>query len=174
MATATQVDQAAEWQLESFENHSHVWVPGFVFPVAGPTRFVDSFGDARLVGTSEQHWHEGCDVMAATGTPLVAVEDGVLTSYGGSDPLGGLSVFLKGASGYTYYYAHLSAFAPGLSQGDTVTAGQVVGFVGSTGRRPRPSRPLRDPRSRRPRARRLRPAQDGLVGPTGRAVAATR
>ncbi len=133
VATAIQVDQAAEWQLESFENASHVWVPGFVFPVAGPTRFVDSFGDARLSGTSEQHWHEGCDVMAATGAPLVAVEDGVLSSYGGSDPLGGLSVFLEGVSGYRYYYAHLSAFAPDLSQGDTVTAGQLIGFVGSTG-----------------------------------------
>jgi murein DD-endopeptidase MepM/ murein hydrolase activator NlpD len=133
VATATQVDQAAEWQLESFQNNSHVWVPGFVFPVGGPSRFVDSFGDARLSGTSQQHWHEGCDVMAATGTPLVAVEDGVLTTYGGSDPLGGLSLFLKGASGYSYYYAHLSAFAPGLAQGDTVTAGQLIGFVGSTG-----------------------------------------
>ncbi len=133
VATATQVDQAAEWQLASFENNSHVWVPGFIFPAEGPTRFVDSFGDARLSGTSEQHWHEGCDVMAAMGTPLVAVEDGVLTSYGGSDPLGGLSIFLKGTSGYSYYYAHLSAFAPGLAQGDTVTAGQLIGFVGQTG-----------------------------------------
>jgi murein DD-endopeptidase MepM/ murein hydrolase activator NlpD len=133
VATATQVDQAAEWQLESFENNSHVWVPGFIFPVAGPTRFVDSFGDARLSGTSEQHWHEGCDVMAATGSPLVAVEDGVLSVYGGSDPLGGLSLFLKGTSGYSYYYAHLSAFAPGLAQGDHVTAGQLIGFVGQTG-----------------------------------------
>ncbi len=133
VATATQVDLAAQWQLEAFGDASHVWVPGFIFPVAGPTRFDDSFGDARLSGTSESHWHEGCDVMAATGTPLVAVEDGVLTSYGGSDPLGGLSLFLKGTSGYSYYYAHLSAFVPGLAQGDTVTAGQVIGFVGSTG-----------------------------------------
>jgi murein DD-endopeptidase MepM/ murein hydrolase activator NlpD len=131
--TATRVDQAAAWQLLTFQNASHVWVPGFTFPVEGPTRFVDSFGDARASGTSEAHWHEGCDVMAATGTPLVAVEDGVLTSYGGSDPLGGLSLFLRGTSGYSYYYAHLSAFAPGLVQGDTVTAGALIGFVGSTG-----------------------------------------
>jgi murein DD-endopeptidase MepM/ murein hydrolase activator NlpD len=133
VATATQVDQAAGWQLQAFENASHVWVPGFIFPVEGPTRFTDTFGDARLSGTAEAHWHEGCDVMAVTGTPLVAVEDGVLTSYGGGDPLGGLSLFLKGTSGYSYYYAHLSAFAPGLAQGDTVTAGEVIGFVGSTG-----------------------------------------
>ena len=127
------VDQAAGWQLEAYEDHSHVWVPGFLFPVEGPTRFVDSFGDARLSGTAEQHWHEGCDVMAASGTPLIAVEDGVLTKYGGGDPLGGKSFVLTGTSGYWYYYAHLSRFVPTLEQGDFVTAGEVVGYVGATG-----------------------------------------
>jgi murein DD-endopeptidase MepM/ murein hydrolase activator NlpD len=127
------VDQAARWQLEAYQDHSHVWVPGFLFPVEGPTRFVDSFGDARLSGTAEQHWHEGCDVMAASGTPLIAVEDGVLTKYGGGDPLGGKSFVLTGTSGYWYYYAHLSRFVPTLKQGDTVTAGEVLGYVGATG-----------------------------------------
>jgi murein DD-endopeptidase MepM/ murein hydrolase activator NlpD len=127
------VDQAASWQLEAYRDHSHIWVPGFLFPVAGPTRFVDSFGDARLSGTTQQHWHEGCDVMAASGTPLVAVEDGVLTKYGGGDPLGGKSFVLTGTSGYWYYYAHLSRFVPTLKQGDLVTAGEVVGYVGATG-----------------------------------------
>ena len=127
------VDQAAGWQLEAYNDHSHVWVPGFLFPVEGPTRFVDSFGDARLSGTAEQHWHEGCDVMAASGTPLIAVEDGVLTKYGGGDPLGGKSFVLTGASGYWYYYAHLSRFVPSLKPGDIVTAGEVVGYVGATG-----------------------------------------
>ena len=131
--TPTLVDQAAGWQLEAYRDNSHIWVPGFIFPVEGPTRFVDSFGDARLSGTTEQHWHEGCDVMAAAGTPLVAVEDGVLTKYGGGDPLGGKSFVLTGDSGYWYYYAHLSRFVPTLKQGDLVTAGEVVGYVGATG-----------------------------------------
>ncbi len=130
---AVLVDQAAGWQVEAFQDGSHVWIPGFVFPVEGPTRFVDSFGDARLSGTNEQHWHEGCDVMSVAGTPLVAVDDGVLTDYGGGDPLGGKSLRLTGAGGYWYYYAHLSAFVPTLHQGDTVTAGEVIGYVGSTG-----------------------------------------
>ncbi len=130
---ATAVDQAAGWQLEAYEDNSHVWIPGFIFPVLGPTRFDDSFGDGRLAGTTEQHWHEGCDVVAAAGTPMVAVDDGVLTSFGGADPLGGNSVILTAASGYWYYYAHLSAFAPGLKQGDAVKAGQVIGLVGATG-----------------------------------------
>jgi murein DD-endopeptidase MepM/ murein hydrolase activator NlpD len=130
---AARVDQAARWQLEAYRDHSHIWVPGFLFPVEGPTRFVDSFGDARLSGTIHQHWHEGCDVMSAAGTPLVAVEDGVLTKYGGGDPLGGKSFVLTGSSGYWYYYAHLSRFVPTLKEGDIVTAGEVVGYVGATG-----------------------------------------
>ena len=169
VATATLVVQAAQWQLLTFQNASHVWVPGFVFPVEGPTTFTDTFGDPRLSGTSEQHWHEGCDVMAASGTPLVAVEDGVLGSYGGSDPLGGLSLSLQGASGYTYYYAHLSAFVPGLAQGDTVTAGEVVGYVGSTGDALAPHLHFEIHESGGPGTRRLRPAQDRVVGPPGRA-----
>jgi len=127
------VDEAAGWQLEAYQDGSHVWIPGFLFPVEGPTRFVDSFGDVRMSGTAEQHWHEGCDVMAQAGTPLIAVEDGVLTKYGGGDPLGGRSLVLTGASGYWYYYAHLRGFVPTLKQGDVVIAGEVIGYVGSTG-----------------------------------------
>jgi murein DD-endopeptidase MepM/ murein hydrolase activator NlpD len=130
---AALVDDAAGWQLEAYQDGSHVFIPGFLFPVEGPTRFVDSFGDARLSGTAEQHWHEGCDLMAAAGTPLIAVEDGVLTKYGGGDPLGGRSLVLTGTSGYWYYYAHLRGFVPTLKQGDGVTAGEVIGYVGATG-----------------------------------------
>ena len=130
---AALVDAAAAWQLEAYQDGSHVFIPGFLFPVEGPTRFVDSFGDARLSGTAEQHWHEGCDVMAAAGTPLIAVEDGVLTKYGGGDPLGGRSLVLTGTSGYWYYYAHLRGFGSTLKQGDAVTAGDVIGYVGATG-----------------------------------------
>jgi murein DD-endopeptidase MepM/ murein hydrolase activator NlpD len=133
LVDAQLVSRAAHWQLVTYQDGSHIWIPGFVFPVAGTTRFVDSFGDSRLAGTKEQHWHEGCDVMAATGTPLVAVEDGVLKDYGHGDPLGGQSLLLQGASGYSYYYAHLSRFVPGMRQGDLVKAGTVIGYVGSTG-----------------------------------------
>jgi len=47
--------------------------------------------------------------------------------------LGGTKLWLVGASGTRYYYAHLSAFAEGVTEGKVVTAGDVVGFVGNTG-----------------------------------------
>jgi murein DD-endopeptidase MepM/ murein hydrolase activator NlpD len=128
----TLVAQAADWQLRTARNNSHVFIPGFVFPVAGPTQFVDSFGYPRLLGTGQEHWHEGCDVMSPMGTPVVAVEDGIVTKVG-ENSLGGLSLKITGTSGYWHYYAHLSGFAPGLVQGQTIKAGTVVGFVGNTG-----------------------------------------
>ncbi|MGZ4692848.1 MAG: peptidoglycan DD-metalloendopeptidase family protein [Acidimicrobiales bacterium] len=129
---ATLVSQAADWQMRTALNNSHVFIPGYVFPVAGPVQFVDSFGYPRLVGTGQQHWHEGCDVMSPMGTPLVAAEDGIVTKVG-ENSLGGLSLKITGTSGYWHYYAHLSGFAPGLVEGQPIKAGTLVGFVGNTG-----------------------------------------
>lgn len=128
----TLVTQAADWQLRTARNNSHVFIPGYVFPVAGPVQFGDSFGYPRLLGTGQQHWHEGCDVMSPMGTPLVAAEDGIVTKVG-ENSLGGLSLKITGTSGYWHYYAHLSGFAPGLTQGQTIKAGTLVGNVGNTG-----------------------------------------
>jgi murein DD-endopeptidase MepM/ murein hydrolase activator NlpD len=103
-----------------------------VFPVAGPHSYSDTFGAPRMFGTSYAHLHQGTDIFASSGTPLVAVERGVVFSMG-SDVLGGTKLWLQGASGTKYYYAHLSAFAEGMASGTVVSAGDVVGFVGNTG-----------------------------------------
>ncbi len=67
-------------------------------------------------------------MMAPSGTPLVAVESGSATFK--SNRLGGNAVWITGASGTKYYYAHLSAWE-GSSRG--VSRGEVIGYVGSTG-----------------------------------------
>lgn len=63
-----------------------------------------------LVATAYAHLHEGADVFAGTGTPLVAAERGVLRV--GVAVLGGNRLWLVGASGTRYFYAHLSALRP--------------------------------------------------------------
>ncbi len=103
-------------------------IPGFVFPVAGPTSFIDSFGYCRD-GCSRKH--QGNDLFARAGTPVVAVEDGWVEKVG-TNRLGGLTVWTRGRSGYRYYYAHLRDWAP-LVVGQPITAGTVVGTVGNTG-----------------------------------------
>ena len=104
----------------------------WVFPVDGDHDFVDSFLAPRMVGTTDAHRHQGADIFADMGTPVVAVERGVVGRVG-EVSLGGKRVWLVGESGTNYYYAHLSRFAAGLESGQFVEAGTVLGYVGNTG-----------------------------------------
>ena len=97
---------------------------GIVCPVAGPRAFGDTWGAARSGGRS----HEGVDMMSPAGTPLVAVESGYAQFK--TTRLGGNSVWVNGASGTRYFYAHLSAWE-GSSR--NVSQGEVIGYVGATG-----------------------------------------
>jgi murein DD-endopeptidase MepM/ murein hydrolase activator NlpD len=99
-----------------------------VFPVAGPASFVDDYGAPRA-GTG---WHHGNDVFADWGAPVVAVTDGTL-SLVGVNPLGGNRLWLTDDAGTSYYYAHLSAYAPIAVDGARVRAGEVLAYVGNTG-----------------------------------------
>jgi peptidoglycan LD-endopeptidase LytH len=93
-------------------------------PVAGPNSFVDSFGWPRPGGRT----HQGIDLIAAYGTPIVAVAPGNARSA--SSVLGGLGVVVEHESGGDWtFYAHLSSYA---AMGH-VSAGTVIGYVGSTG-----------------------------------------
>jgi len=123
---------AKQIQVSAVQAGGAVIGGGFVFPVAGPNSFADTFGAPRMFGTSYAHLHQGTDIFATSGTPLVAVERGVLIKVG-TDVLGGTKLWLVGASGTRYYYAHLSAFAPGVSEGLVVSAGDVIGYVGNSG-----------------------------------------
>ena len=69
----------------------------------------------------------------------------------GTGVLGGITVWLRGESGTSYYYAHLTGYAPGIREGLVVEAGTVLGYVGNDRqRRRRPAaRPLRGPPRRR-------------------------
>jgi murein DD-endopeptidase MepM/ murein hydrolase activator NlpD len=99
----------------------------YTFPVAGPHTYGDGFGAARA-----GHTHMGQDVMAACGTPLVAVSRSIVV-YRKSQSLAGNYVVLKDKrSGQSYFYAHLAVPAMVLPR-QKVNAGQQVGIVGDTG-----------------------------------------
>ncbi|MES2938755.1 MAG: M23 family metallopeptidase [Pseudomonadota bacterium] len=77
--------------------------------------------------------HEAMDIMAARGTPVLAVDDGKLVKLFHSVP-GGLTLYQFDPSGQlAYYYAHLDRYADGLKEGAMLRRGQVIGYVGSTG-----------------------------------------
>jgi len=99
------------------------------FPMTGKCSFSDSWHAPRPGG----RLHEGVDIIGARGLPLVAVKDGVITKLVTNQTLSGNAIRLTIADGTYFYYAHLDAFAEGITVGTAVTAGQVIGYNGSTG-----------------------------------------
>lgn len=113
-------------------------VAPFNFPMEVTPRcdILDNFGDPRSGGRT----HAGMDILATLGQDVYAMKAGTLTiqtfaDSGGSSSLSGNLWRLSASDGTGdyYIYAHLSAFAPGLTKGSTVYAGQLIGFVGDTG-----------------------------------------
>ena len=94
----------------------------------------DDFGVGRSFGFKRKHL--GHDMMGGLGTPIVAVEGGIVEALGWNR-YGGWRIGIRSFDGKRYYYyAHLQKdrpFAPGLAQGDIVQAGDLIGFMGRTG-----------------------------------------
>jgi peptidoglycan LD-endopeptidase LytH len=99
-----------------------------VCPVDGAVTFRDSWGEPRSGGRG----HKGVDMMASDGTPLVAIETGYIYRIS-FHSLGGLGIYVHGDSGSLWYYAHNSAIAEGIEEGDPVVAGQRIAYVGHSG-----------------------------------------
>lgn len=100
-----------------------------VFPVLGDYSYFDDYGAARHQGS-----HQGNDIVAKMGTPLVACVDGTISRLTRQETgLGGIYIWIEDAQGNDYYYAHMQTIAPELRAGSKVTAGQVVGTMGMTG-----------------------------------------
>jgi murein DD-endopeptidase MepM/ murein hydrolase activator NlpD len=97
-----------------------------VCPVAQPRAYGDGFGAPRYAGG--YHLHKGVDIVAPMGAEIYAPFDG--QAYTSSNALGGNVVFVVGVEG-TVYNAHLYRYAPGSN--GSVSAGEVIGYVGSTG-----------------------------------------
>ena len=96
-------------------------------PLPNGSSFIDTWGYARSQGRT----HKGTDMIASRGSIIVAMRAGTIRMNWHS--LGGRQVYVYGVDGITYYYAHLSGYPSGLSNGQRVSQGQVIGYVGSTG-----------------------------------------
>ena len=95
---------------------------------------VDTWGASR----SEGRTHEGIDIVAPQGTPVLAAADGRIVKFFESER-GGITIYQFDTSErFVYYYAHLNARAAQLAEGDTVRQGQVIAYVGETGNAPIP------------------------------------
>lgn len=103
-------------------------------PVKGVRRddLFDTWGDSRSQGRT----HQGIDIAAPRGTPVLAATAGTIAKRFES-VRGGITLYQFGEKGeWSYYYAHLEGYAAGLEEGDAVSAGQLLGYVGTSGNAP--------------------------------------
>ena len=106
---------------------------GLAIPVAGikPKDLVDTFTQARAGGARV---HDAIDIMAPTGTPVVAAAEGTVEKLFFSKGGGGITAYVRSPDGrWSYYYAHLERYAPGLTEGQRLPRGAPIGTVGFTG-----------------------------------------
>lgn len=99
-------------------------------PVQGVSK--NQVADSWHVPREGDRLHEGQDIFAKRGTPVLSATDGYVVRIGEND-LGGQTVSVVGAGGRIYYYAHLDSYAPNLAVGDHVTTETILGYVGTTG-----------------------------------------
>ena len=102
-----------------------------LIPVAGVSQkqLRNTYDDARSQGRQ----HNAIDIIAPQGTPVLAVDEGVVIKLFQSDK-GGITLYQLDPSGkYTYYYAHLARYADGMAEGKRLKRGEVIGYVGDTG-----------------------------------------
>lgn len=98
---------------------------GYIWPCAGT---ISSYAnEIRNVGTSP---HIGTDIVNAVGTPIKASNDGVVCGFAGA----GICVNIKHSDGVVTRYMHMTGRAPGISIGTPVKRGQVIGYLGATGK----------------------------------------
>ena len=122
------------------ENGERTWKPTYGLkafsPIAAGYAYshYDDFGASRSYGFRRKHL--GHDMMGSLGTPIVAVEAGIVEAAGWNR-YGGWRIGIRSFDRQRYYYyAHLrkdKPFAPGIEVGATVQAGDVIGFMGRTG-----------------------------------------
>ncbi len=101
-------------------------------PING-ARLSSGFGMRRHPILGYSRMHRGTDFAAPIGTPILAAGDGVVERAGPFSSFGNY-VRIRHANGYETAYAHMSRFARGLRVGQRVHQGQVIGYVGTTGR----------------------------------------
>jgi murein DD-endopeptidase MepM/ murein hydrolase activator NlpD len=130
-ATLKRIQHEAEIStaLYATESPRRLWSEPFMMPLVG--EITTAFGLTRYINSQPPYSHEGIDISAVTGTPIVAANDGkvalVMDRY-----LSGLSLFIDHGQGLYTVYFHLSDVL--VTGGESVKRGQMIALVGATGR----------------------------------------
>ena len=126
------------WQIQDLAQFS----TGTVWPISGTTQpdypIASTFGPRLQASLGDRYdWHRGIDIPAPCGTPVHAVEDGLVEKAGDyttfADRMAQIKHTRADSSVYYSTYLHLSAIAPGISVGSSINKGDLIGFVGESG-----------------------------------------
>ena len=131
---ALKASTAVEASPTKAESVSDLRARHLLIPIEGveSSMLRDSFQDTR----DRTRTHEALDILAPRNTPVRAVEGGTIAKLFLSKA-GGITVYqFDPTETYAYYYAHLDRYAPGLREHATVTPGQIIGYVGTSGNAP--------------------------------------
>ncbi len=120
-----------QWVQQNASSGSGVCAEGFIWPLPGAGRVTTEFGADQWVNGVFSSGHKGIDIAIAGGTPIYAAHNGTVAATTGHWSYGNV-VMIDNGDGVSTLYAHMQSAAI-VSVGQTVTQGQVIGYVGSTG-----------------------------------------
>ena len=127
---AARIAAAAKNNTSSSGSSGSASASGFVFPLAYATKITDAYGYRIHPLSGTKKWHNGVDFAAGEGTAIYATKAGTVTSATYNEAYGNM-VTINHGDGYSSLYGHMTNYI--VSVGDTVSAGQTIGYVGSTG-----------------------------------------
>lgn len=120
-----------QWVRQNASSGSGECAEGFIWPLPGAGRVTTEFGADQWVNGVFSSGHKGLDIAIAGGTPIYAAHNGTVVATTGHWTYGNV-VMIDNGDGIATLYAHMQSAAI-VSVGETVTQGQVIGYVGSTG-----------------------------------------
>ena len=120
-----------QWVRENASSGSGTCAEGFIWPLPGAGRVTTEFGASQNVNGIISTGHKGIDIAIAGGTPIYAAHNGTVAATTGHSSYGNV-VMIDNGDGISTLYAHMQGPAI-VGVGSTVTQGQVIGYVGSTG-----------------------------------------
>lgn len=113
------------------QNDSNIDVK-YLWPVTGYNHITAAYGNHMHPVKKEMVFHNGIDIPAPEGTPVLTADKGTVAEIGDNETDGNY-VILNHGGGIQTFYSKLFGFAEGLAGGDTVQQGDVIGYIGSTG-----------------------------------------
>lgn len=120
-----------QWVRENASSGSGQCAEGFIWPLPSAGRVTTEFGGTQNVNGIISTGHKGIDIAIAGGTPIYAAHNGTVAATTGHSSYGNV-VMIDNGDGISTLYAHMQGPAI-VGVGQTVTQGQVIGYVGSTG-----------------------------------------